>query len=91
MRLLWGKHQRALKDGERPHDIPEYAHDRHTQKGKALMKSGDADLRYSGMWEGMIWRRKAIEQHGTIDVPWESVTWDEGELEHWTKMERDGL
>lgn len=91
MRDLWGKNQRALKDGEKLFDIPLYAHDRHTSKGKALMKTGEADLRYSGMWNGMKWRQKAFEQHGTIDVEWDDVKWEDGEYDYWDKMERDGL
>ena len=89
MRLLWAKYAKILKENneEEKLEIPYYAHDRHTAKGKALMKAGKADLRYSGTWMGMIWRRKAMEQFGRIDVPWEDVKWEDGELEFWQYME----
>lgn len=89
MRRLWAENVRVLKQKEEDKmlDIPRYAHDRHTSKGKSLVTKGEADLRYAGQWQGMIWREKAFEQHGTIDVEWDAVTWGEGELDFWTWME----
>jgi len=91
MRDLWAKNAKAIKekDTEEMLLIPDYALDGHTRKGKALMKDGKADLRYSGCWQGMIWRQKAMEQFGTILIPWEDVKWEPGELEEWEYMEKN--
>lgn len=70
-------------------EIPLYALDIHTRRGKKLwyahrnklVKIGqpvkEIDLRYTGDWIGTLWRRYAYLQHGTILVPWESVWMDE--------------
>lgn len=91
MRKLWAENVRVLKQKEKDKmlDVPLYAHDRHTSKGKTLMQKGEADLRYSGMWQGMIWRQKAFEQHGTIDVEWDEVTWEKDEYDFWVWMENE--
>jgi len=90
MRLFWAKNAEALKkDRKHLHDVPEYAYDSHTRVGKQRMKDGTADLRYSGTWMGMMWRAKAYAQFKTIDVEWDTVAWEEGELEHWQMMEKE--
>lgn len=64
--------------------IPLYAHDNHTYRGKALLRTyaGQAmpgveqtglDLRGCGAYLGVAWRYLAVDQHGTISVPWHEV------------------
>jgi hypothetical protein len=66
--------------------VPIYAHDNHTWHGKALMKAYMAqlqpgavqdklDFRLCGAYMGVAWRTLAFKQHGTINVPWEKVSW----------------
>lgn len=81
-------------DGFSPHislrglkQIPLYAHDNHTYRGKHAMrfhpeellpgaKQVHLDFRWCGAYFGVAWRTQAFKQHGTVHVNWEDVTWD---------------
>lgn len=72
-----------VEDNKKYLDIPLKAIDRHTHKGKELLKNKEInygkkidglDLRLSGSWFAIIWRIFAIKQYGTIDVNWEDVS-----------------
>lgn len=77
--------------------IPLYAHDNHTWAGKALMRSyanqlrpgakqTNLDFRWCGAYFGVAWRHLAYNQHGTCDVPWESVKWPQSLYKHVSAM-----
>jgi hypothetical protein len=76
LRQLWAKHAKAMKD-QSFQDIPEYAHDKHTAKGKKLVAAGEADRRWEGSWAGMVFRREAwmIAQKTGRDI--KDIAWDE--------------
>lgn len=66
--------------------VPIYAHDNHTWRGKSLMSrfSGELlpgaeqthlDFRYCGAYYGVAWRYLAYNQHRSISVPFAEVKW----------------
>ncbi len=66
-------------------EIPLYAHDNHSYKGKALMRrypdqlkpgveQTDIDFRWCGAYFGVAYRMIAFRQHGGISE-WEQVKW----------------
>ena len=58
-------------------DIPHYALDRHTKRGKELPE-GDIDQRTLGTWLSNYWRRQCIEQDKDINqTEWQDVILDE--------------
>lgn len=73
--------KQLLMDGP-GYDIPDYAYDKHTRKGKAkytkMMRDGSfthdtvpaVDMRYSGTSMSTWWRSIAIRNCGSILVPW---------------------
>lgn len=57
-REMWAKHALNIEAGKF-RDIPHYAHDKHTARGRALLARGEADRRWEGTWTGMVFRSEA--------------------------------
>jgi len=68
------KNIQNIKTENKPRfDIPHYALDRHTLRGKMLPEN-EVDWRYAGTWFSMYWRRKCTEQGLDINTAkWEDV------------------
>jgi len=74
-------------------DIPLYALDKHTRKGKRRIAlhwnhikpntplPNNLDLRYSGVTPYIWWRCLAYAQYRSIEVPWESVYYPEKDFQ----------
>lgn len=86
----------ARVESMEPLEIPLYALDHHTRRGKRLyyenrplpnVPNPNFDFRYSGHWAAMLWRWEAIRQHGTIRVPWESVKLNPDEFWYYMRGE----
>lgn len=78
-------------------NIPLYAHDNHTFRGKALLRTyaGQAhpgveqteiDLRGCGAYLGVGWRLYAMQQHGSIRVKWHEVKFPKWLIKHLDDM-----
>lgn len=75
---------RTVIIGEWP-QIPLYASDNHTYRGKALMRrfpdqlkasvpQTDLDFRWCGAYFGVAYRMVSVRQHGSVEA-WHKVTW----------------
>lgn len=78
-------------------NIPLYAQDNHTYKGKALMKNyryqlepeanqTNLDFRYCGAYFGVAWRMQAAKQLDTITCKWSEVKWESWLYTHVNNM-----
>ena len=80
------RRQLSLVDTTSLPSLRDYVYDVHTRPGiRRLANHGPPlrfeeamppglDLRWSGSESGTLWRVLAMQQHGTVDVPWETVS-----------------
>jgi hypothetical protein len=75
IREMWAKHALTV-DAEKYREIPHYAHDKHTSKGKRLIAEGTADRRWEGTWAGMVYRAEAQKQAEADGMTLDEMSWD---------------
>lgn len=80
---LWVNTHMAVKKGRK--EIPKYALDTHTRRGKKLHAQGEADMRWSGTDKGMAWRRRVVE--AGLDIM--TARWDDVDMTD--EKELDGI